>query len=832
MTSKADVLKSIDDSKTHLNEVLSQVTPDDALISGILNFVRSKYLILIIKDIDESLKITTEEDLKLGQFEKPKDETAEYLIDRVWGDFYHPVFKYYQAQHRALNESGGQQRRKVVEVRKLNDRFKKIDKQAKDFYYDLLKNVLTQHKIDFIIPNYFYQFLDFQIDENAIKISKNDNKTIVKLIYIAHKCMLYIGACSRYRTLLSKFLNPSDQEDYNSALEMYRNAELLLPALGETRNHLGMVYNDQDLKFSALYEFLRASLSRIPSSLGENNYKKLINSTSVIIDKLNRLRLESKPAKNTIFERSTIYFFALFGYYSLPSVWKRSEGILINGTKISSLEKDLFDLFNEIAHEGNDSFFFERIFITLIGSIKLNNNSKSVSPELSSLLKFTFKFITYLQAIFVELWYDNEEKSFKLLPLFRLIYSWIKVDKLALQYSNRNVEYLKLSALISNLIFSKFPTENFNQRPKRDQYFAEDVLVREFIALDRLLYDFNDKDLFENDYAPSKLIGTFENHNFNEESKLRSISVGSIIKRLLKSNSVGITFDSSVNQFSLENANNPIKKKKQVKKEAKKEIPLHRDIIKKENKKKEKKFKTEPIKTQPKNKKNNGLSIKNAYSDEDPSYQQVYSIDDEDKNISIVSSDSDSAIEVVHVPTEKDIEKLTIHNDILSNQQTFSAEDIEAKLTNKNPIVDSLVTNTFLPNNSNIWKSTQPTNSWGNENISSYPQYTQNIFTQSTIPNLSPINFENQNIYSSPQYSHFLPPLPPPQQQPQPQPQVLNSQATPEHNQSIYLQYLNHYQTPQQQYPQYYNHSNIQVPATQSPLNLQNSGQTKGQFQQ
>jgi hypothetical protein len=819
MASNSDVLKSIEDSKKHLAEVLSQVTPDDTLISGILNFVRSKFLNLIITDTNESLNRaapTGEEDLKLNQNQenKPKSDTAEYLIDKVWNDFYHPVFKYYQLQQQRLCEGEGQHRKRIVELRKVNDRFKKIAKQSRDFFFDLLKNVLTQHKIDFIVPQYFYDSMNLSMNPNAIKVNPQDNITVVKLIYLAHKCMLFIGATSRYRSLLSKDLSPADHEKYTPAFQMYRSAELLLPAFGDTNNYLGMAYNDQDLKFSALYEFLRASLSRIPSSLGQGNYRKMINSTSTIIDQLNKFRLEVKHPGKIRHEVTSVYFFALFGYYSVPSTWKRSENYLINGTKVSDLEKDLFNIISEIVREGESKTLLEKIFISLIGSIKLSNSSRSVTPELNKLLKFTFKFITYMQVLFVELWYDTQDKSLKLLPLLRLVYSWIKVDKLAFQYSNRSFEFLRLSAVISNLLFDKYPNEKFRSRPQRDQFFSEDVLVREFTPLDRLLYDFNDTALFEGNDSPAKLIGKYTEHDSEQEDKLRSIAVGTIVKKILESNQFGIIFDEKTRHFDLGNAKPPPLKKAE---------PKQQKIV---SEAKAPKASRAPARSKSNNRKESKQSNRNASSktnsvrsnditERKPDIpQQVYPKLDS----SLVSSSPGSSVELTQAPP---IEKLIIGDNSPRPQSTvpilpaLNAEDLEARLTgtgNVSTIVDSLVTNTFSTSNQNIWKSTPQSENWGMEGPISYPQFgNPNGFSQ-PFPNTS---VNPSNVYSPPVpgvgYLQYLssPPVPHHPQQQQAQ-------------QNMYLQYLNHYQQttqpPLKQNPQHYEYNNnIQVPGTQSP---------------
>ena len=543
-------MASIEKYRQQLNVLLGEVTPDESLICGILNFVRGRLMPLVIKDINDSVKsfgnneITTEQ-----QAQVDVELTAESLVEKMWVEFFHPVLRYYQAQHHQLKNQESKHRKKTVELRKVNDKFLKVAKLSRDFFFDLIKQVLEQHMLEFQVPQAVYKFLRLKTDPNAIEIRKSDQQSIIKMLYVVQFSMLQIGATSRYRSSLSQYLSEKNKEDYSKALEMCRYAELLIPAIGEARNQLGLIYQSRDDTFNMVYEFLRSSLARIPSKFGALNYRKMMVYNSVLVEKLNKTIMENNCTDKNRKRYISVYLLAILGFHTQPS-WKDEDGIvLVNGMEIDILEKNVLSYVAHYASEKRDpSFFLEQILIMLIGSVFTTSPKESMT-SLTSLLRFTFKYIVTLETVFIEQWSINRSKSYSLLPVFRIVVSWLKAQKVALAYSQKAVEFIQASCKLCNLVLKEFPDESFDKRPKRTQYFDEDVEVKEFTPLGRMLWDFDDDEEIFDD--PSKLIGRFAKHDHEEEANLRLISVVSLFKTLLTARE-GIDYDETANELTID----------------------------------------------------------------------------------------------------------------------------------------------------------------------------------------------------------------------------------------------------------------------------------------
>jgi telomere elongation protein len=540
-------ISELDKYKQQLGLLLADITPDEALICGILNFVRGRIIPLIVKDINDSVKGYTanDDELQLAQSQNT-NEKADELVNLMWSDFYHPVFRYYQAQHYALNKAEPKHKKKTVELRKLNAKFLKVSKMSRDFFFDLIKQVLTQY-INFQIPHAVYEFLQLEIEENAIPIKRYDEKTIIKTLSVVYWSMLHIGATSRYRSSMSLFLAKEDHEDFEKAMEICRYAELLAPVIGEARNQIGMIYVAEDEPLNAAYEFLRSSLAIAPSKFGALNYKKLMANNAPLVEKLNRTKLENKCTKKNIRNYISIYFISILGFYTQSS-WKREDGAMVNGMKVDQLEKELLRLVKQLATEqGDKSFFFEKLLLLLIGSVA--NIPKDQITELTLLLRFTFKYITALESIFIEQWVTDKKDSLLLLPTLRIMVTWLKNQKVALAYSHRTVEFIQTSTQLANLIYFEYPDDSFETRPKREQFFSEDVGVKAFAPLGQRLWDFDDDNEIFGD--PSKSIGQFAEHDAEYENRLRLLAVGTMIRTLLCGRE-GVTFDQDTRELKVD----------------------------------------------------------------------------------------------------------------------------------------------------------------------------------------------------------------------------------------------------------------------------------------
>ncbi|KAH3688296.1 hypothetical protein WICPIJ_000725 [Wickerhamomyces pijperi] len=573
MTANSPILQQIEDSEAQLQQALANPSPDGALISGVLNFVRSKFFQLIVKDIEDSVQYginqAHEETVNMAQLNKPAEEKAEFLHDRFWNDFYHPTLKYFQAQHLSLKKEESKHRKRTVELRKLNEQFRKVTKISSDFFNDVLTYILTEYKLTHLVPELFYDFLNITIDAShpSKRLEASDQASKVKLIYLVHRSMLFIGAISRYRTKISHTLPQTYHETYDNALAYCRHAELLLPSFGEPRNYIGMIYDSMGDRFLSLNEFARGGLSRIPSKLSLSNYRSLLgNSVLSVMEDLNRLRLNiDSCSSGNRYEYVTTYFISLYGFFFAFEKWKgRTNDVLRNGLKVTSLEADFFSTLKYLVLEGTGKNLLERMMVLLISGVYSNFKE---SVDVTKALRFTFKLMTWIIQLALDQWDDSFEQVIRLLPVVRICNCWIKSDKLAAMTAYRDFDYLTTLAKLANKIYFEYPDLKFNSRPTRTQFFSEDVGLREFTPLNRMFSDFNDSEIFnDEEHSYLKLIGHFEDHDEDEELDLRLLTVGCITKQLMVFNKVGIVFDEKVRLFDLTNAK---KLKKVAVKEAK-----------------------------------------------------------------------------------------------------------------------------------------------------------------------------------------------------------------------------------------------------------------------
>ncbi|KAH3671399.1 hypothetical protein WICMUC_004696 [Wickerhamomyces mucosus] len=745
-------LSQIQESQIQLKSALKTISPDDVLISGILNFVRSKFVTLILKDINGSISKYQneflEDEIKLAQNSpSSNEETAEVMLDRIWDDFYHPVLKYYQSQFQSLKNEESKYRKRSVELNKLFTKLQKITKISSDFFKDILKQILAQYDLRFKIPSMFYDLLQLEPSVTSLKINHNDSTTVVKLVYLIHRSLLFQGVISRYRTKASHYLSKSYHEKYDKALKYCRYSELLLPSFGDARNFIGMIYDSLDDKLLALNEFARSSLSRIPSNFALSNFKTVLKSKESVIDELNQLRIQNKINSQKRYKYISIHFLSLFGYYFAFDKWSRSSGVLSNGVKIDELETDFFQnlkTFLKQNEETYENFTIDRLIILLISGITINFQD---SIDITDALKFLFKFSSFLINNIIEQWESNFDNIIRSITALRILLTWIKINKLANQYSLRDFEFCFSLATLTNLIIDKYPSEEFIKPPVRNQYFNEDVGVREFTPINRILWDFDDTHIFhDSENLDIKCMGQFESHNSEVETPLRIFAIATISKKILINNRIGIEFDGVQKLFLLDKAK-PLKKKKKSKPDLGKDKPQA------------------PVKSQLKNSKGK-TQYQKAKVKETKTSNKKPTKQHKSKKFVKPPSNSPSQEEIIMIDSSQlsesqSVQSKTINSAPSIEPKVLTVDELEAQLISSVPqthisnghgneefkmvnMVDSLVNDSFFSNASNqshqvapdyVTPPTTTTNQWSNPgNVSmddyykAYQSYYQSAF--------------------------------------------------------------------------------------------------------
>lgn len=542
-----DIDSIINTHKASIREILASTSTmaDPSLLQGALSFCHSKFTAYIV----DSLATEYREQVSAAGEEKDKDSASASasdnvelnfnlesahsvgnIVDRVWIEIHHPAIKYFQSTFYQLNKnlkdhgnnvantnsrqysgnksskynlSGGSSQ-SFVEYRKLFDRFVKFIAKAYEFYFFILKSILNTYDLTIYIPvkklcSTLKISLDSVSDAKDTRLPLPDSNHLVSsIVYLTHKCVLFIGDLSRYRTLIAKTYLPStsiskeDNNNYSKSIELYKLSLLILPSLGDPYNHIAIIDNLKDDKFNVVYNFIRASLTSSPLTIAYSNLLNLLSKhprTNSILRKFEHL---NSLDRNTITKNDRLgllkaQFLILFNYNLLPNKWRLKPGYLISGHSISLIENDFYYLLSTLDFHKqifNDFYFKQFVILTggfelLIDSSNLDDPKLGHSPEIiSDYLSFMFRYMETFLKICIFICDDNKKDSKEakdssdntsekdditqnfsmsfstsLLPVIRLLLCWFNEREIArfyLQNSNE-VSYL-LATLINRLI--------------------------------------------------------------------------------------------------------------------------------------------------------------------------------------------------------------------------------------------------------------------------------------------------------------------------------------------------------------------------------------------
>lgn len=515
---------------------------------------------------------------------------------------------------------------KSIEFRKLFDSYVKFISKCFSFYFNIIHSLINKYNLSIYIPiKKICSTLKFELSKDSIKnlidlppltITDNDidnttddnrSEVVSEIIYTIHKCILFIGDLSRYRTLIAKTYLPlnsiskEDNNNYSKSIELYKLSLLVLPSLGDPYNHIAIIDNLKDDKFNVVYNFMRSCLTTKPSIIGFNNLINFLSKDPLVnpifkqFEKLNCLNRD-KITKNDRLELLKTEFLILLNYYLLPNKWKLKEGYLFKNYKIKDIQNDFLLLLSKLDFHKQifNDFYLKQLSILLGGFELLIDNNKN-HPDLiqdkliiSNYLKFILKyFINMMKTsinnnkLNIDLNSNDENNdlnlqnlSILLLPMIRMMLCWFRERLLPQVFIKTNFEFLKLLSILLNS-FLKFVynnnnlinkitknNENFNKspfiinKPKRVRLFKEDITLNEFKPINGCLHDFDDKELYKNDEKSIlALIGELP-EGINDEIKnyenlLKILAIVHLGKLILNDNKVNIKFNEKTGLFDI-----------------------------------------------------------------------------------------------------------------------------------------------------------------------------------------------------------------------------------------------------------------------------------------
>ncbi|EGW31171.1 uncharacterized protein SPAPADRAFT_52339 [Spathaspora passalidarum NRRL Y-27907] len=518
--------------KNQLNEFLTRKFPDLSLLIGFNTLLQSKFQSWIIADLNEYYSL-----MERGQSETVEFNTMKYL-ETIWNEFHYPTIKFFQHQHQALFQeiqesfktcqvegTANQFKVKPVEMRKVNDNFIKFIKQVFEFCVKLLKYFTTKFSNSFI-PREFLAHFNLSVSESAA-ICK-DNNFQANVLYLIHRCVLSLGDICRHQTFVEltyvqpatsnkdffKFrsLANSDKTQaffpkYRKAIQYYKYCIMLLPALNEPYNHIGMIHNLVDDKYQAIYWFLRSQFTRIPEyKLGLSNLNNVLKKhwfITALVDVVNN----NKERQFKIDDSLNIYLVCLMGYFYYPQQYKNGPN-LVKKLSFSKIESEFFKSlssnFSSLIQVGvrEENFILTQLTVLFSFTELCKQKSDDVDVH-DKVVRFTFRYIEKIFDCLKQLDFEKIKLT-NICIILRFILNWLKENKsMYLTFESRKQSVLGICNILNRFIEYNTDKEHMklmltqSNRPTRSYYFWEDVHFRDFKLIKYQFKDFKDDALFQ-----------------------------------------------------------------------------------------------------------------------------------------------------------------------------------------------------------------------------------------------------------------------------------------------------------------------------------------------
>ncbi|QLL31873.1 hypothetical protein HG536_0C00400 [Torulaspora globosa] len=567
-SAEKNVWETLNNFQTQLEATFkdNQIVQDDALLNGFLSFVESRLTRMVKESLDVQQEIC-ESARNNGSLQIDIDDRTVPLILRLyWEKICHPVFKWFQAWRKTISPKEPGEKPRYVEFRKMNAKLTKFFKSVHKFYYSIMEQVVAKYDCSALMPLKLREELNMKIPESSEQSRLGSNgKFAVLVVMTLHNCLLYLGTTHRYKAVGQKINNRYQLQDFEKSIRYLDMACLFLPSMGEAHLQKGLIYVQTNNFGSAVYQFTRSALARIPSPAAESNFAR------IICDRKSRLRhnfdqnlkhnhhLKMDPTGfiNRMIIES--YFLVLFGNHFAPQSWKIDS--LPGVSNLVSLERVLYEKIST-CYIKNTGLIFENLIIAIggfdllvkrpkIGEKRLDSqavNLKDLTQVQSNYLSFSFKFISHLLHIIREAWEKNFD-DFHYLAMVRVVENWLKCNRAALQYSHRDENFCKALALLLNDILKSDKLDKSslaNSKPTRPYFFEEDVMLKEFFSVRYALSDFNDEHIFASSDSTSRLMGYVpetERLQATDEGRLRLKAIVGSGRKFFAKNSCGMVWN-------------------------------------------------------------------------------------------------------------------------------------------------------------------------------------------------------------------------------------------------------------------------------------------------
>lgn len=546
----------------------NQIVQDYALLSGFLSFVDSKLTRMVNESLEVQKKIhESGRDGSVSTKTEIDDRTVPLILRLYWEKICHPIFKWFQAWKRMISPKTPGEKPRYVEFRKMNAKLTKFFKSTHKFYYSVLEQIVARYDCSGLMPSKLVEELNLKVDESPEQIKFEANGSFAVLIVMTlHNCLLYLGTTHRYKTVGEKITNRYHLQDFEKSIRYLDLACLFLPSIGEAHLQKGLIYIQTENFGSALYQFTRSALARIPSPAAQSNLATLIcdrnshlrHKFDQVIKHVSRQEIDRTKIINK--EVIEFYFVILFGSHFAPASWKVDELEGISG--LAALERVLYEKIST-RYAKNIDLIFENLIVALGGFDLLSKCSRSdvKGADLKTLdandskqnrsryLSFLFKYVSHILHVIREAWEKNFE-DFHYLAMVRVVECWLKSNRVALQYAHRDDNFCKALALLLNSILKSDKYDNncnTDSKPTRSYYFEEDVLLKEFSTVRYALSDFNDEKIFTSSDSTARLMGYVpesEKLREEEEATLRLKAVVCSGRKFLVKNACGIIWNS------------------------------------------------------------------------------------------------------------------------------------------------------------------------------------------------------------------------------------------------------------------------------------------------
>ncbi|QLQ82281.1 hypothetical protein HG537_0H00420 [Torulaspora globosa] len=577
-----NVLETLNNFQKQLEATFkdNQIVQDHALLNGFLSFVDSR----LTRMVKESLKVQ-QEICESGKISEIDDKSVPLILRLYWEKICYPVFKWFQAWRKTISPKGPGEKPRYVEFRKMNARLAKFFKSVHKFYYSIMEYVVANYDCSALMPLKLREELNLKTAESCEKSEPGSNgKFAVLIVMTLHNCLLYLGTAHRYKAVGEKISNRYQLQDFDKSIRYLDMACLFLPSMGEAHLQKGLIYIQTNNFDSAVYQFIRSALARIPSPAAESNLAR------IICDGKSRLRhrfdqnlkhiVRHQRDTSSEFNKTIIesYFLVLFGTHFAPQLWRLDslQGI----SSLVSLKRILYEKIST-GHINNTELLFEILIIAIGGFDLLLKSSKSgekrldsqsvnlkdLSQDQSNYLSFCFEFISHLLHVIREAWEKNFN-DFRYLAMVRVVENWLKSNRAALQYSHRDENFCKALALLLNDILRSEKLDKSslsNSKPTRPYFFEEDVMLKEFFSVRYALSDFNDEQIFASNDSTSRLMGYVpesERLQATDEGCLRLKAIVGSGRKFFAKNSCGIVWsvEKTLYEFKQQAIKRPTKK--------------------------------------------------------------------------------------------------------------------------------------------------------------------------------------------------------------------------------------------------------------------------------